>query len=374
MAGPIIILDKSAFQALSYQEHITLDIHFESNLVPPLVYEILGDLSKQFKNGVLPEQKVQELARKFGGSGGVVAFPYDELCVQALHGAEVPMTGQIIPDNWFQAPSGGVLIDLSPLNHAIMRWANGDFNEIDRIFAERWRGLTRSPGFSSVWTAVQRHHIVIPKPNGGEGLDSVVNKLVDDPKFQGDWVEILLELFQLGEAQRGAIRARWAGHGILLRTFAPYSHHCLRVWVALVTAVHHGLLKWDATHLIDIQYLYYAAFCQVFASDDRVHRLLAPILLRENQSFVRGTDLKAALKRERAERDAWPPDVGKRLRWALNDYPIPRADSLLYQLWKKHMAPWRGGPIVPTLNSVEERELALQEARALFAAAGDPIG
>jgi hypothetical protein len=47
---------------------------------------------------------------------------------------------------------------------------------------------------------------------------------------------------------------------------------------------------------------------------------------------------------------------------------------LLYQLWKKHMARWRGGPIVPTLDTVEERELALQEARALFAGAGDPIG
>src|SRR2546425_1528769 len=182
--GPITILDKSAFQALSYNEHITFDIHFELNLVPPLVYEIVGDLSNQFRNGVLPQQKVQELSRKFGGSGGVVAFPYDELCVQSLLGAIVPMTGQIIPDNWFRAPTGLILIDLSPLNHAIMRWAHGDFTEMDRIFAERWRAITRAPGFPSVWKALQRHHIAVPRPEGHEDLLTIVDELANDVKLQ----------------------------------------------------------------------------------------------------------------------------------------------------------------------------------------------
>ena len=44
--GPIVILDKSTFQSLSYREHIFLDKYFYENNTPILCMELLGDLSK----------------------------------------------------------------------------------------------------------------------------------------------------------------------------------------------------------------------------------------------------------------------------------------------------------------------------------------
>lgn len=48
--GPVIILDKSAFQALSQRELQTLNQYFMHNVTPVLVTEVLGNLTKQFKN------------------------------------------------------------------------------------------------------------------------------------------------------------------------------------------------------------------------------------------------------------------------------------------------------------------------------------
>ena len=70
--GPILILDKSAFQMFSAREHLRRSIHFFDNITPILVTEILGDLSKVLDKGQDSAAKVAELAGKFHGSGGPV--------------------------------------------------------------------------------------------------------------------------------------------------------------------------------------------------------------------------------------------------------------------------------------------------------------
>jgi hypothetical protein len=46
---------------------------------------------------------------------------------------------------------------------------------------------------------------------------------------------------------------------------------------------------------LDAHYLFYLPFCHVFASFDRLHRLLAPLFLRPDQRFLSGDDLKREL-------------------------------------------------------------------------------
>ena len=70
--GPVIILDKSAFQSFSRREHLSLHIHFLENPTPILAMELLADLKKPSKDGKSPQQKVQELAEKFGGKWAAI--------------------------------------------------------------------------------------------------------------------------------------------------------------------------------------------------------------------------------------------------------------------------------------------------------------
>jgi hypothetical protein len=44
--GPILIVDKSALQALSHMEVWRLSKHYSPNLPPILIAEILGDVAK----------------------------------------------------------------------------------------------------------------------------------------------------------------------------------------------------------------------------------------------------------------------------------------------------------------------------------------
>lgn len=51
--GPIIILDKSTCQALSRREHFFLHKYSLENLTPILGMELLGDLAKTPRKGIL---------------------------------------------------------------------------------------------------------------------------------------------------------------------------------------------------------------------------------------------------------------------------------------------------------------------------------
>ena len=134
--GPIIILDKSAFQSLSRREHLFLDMHFMENLTPILGLELLSDLRKEEPGSKTAEQKVTELAEKFGGSGPATNVDYQTLCLQSLLANHFPLDGRIIPQasRSVRARDGtrGFIVDLSPLDQAILRWSSGEFEEFER--------------------------------------------------------------------------------------------------------------------------------------------------------------------------------------------------------------------------------------------------
>jgi hypothetical protein len=93
------------------------------------------------------------------------------------------------------------------------------------------------------------------------------------------------------------------------------------------------------------------------------YAFLAPVLKRDDQTFVGGVDLKAMLK---AEADIWESmeeERHARLRWALHS-PYPRQDSSLFHLWRQYMRVVVGGNRVCRLTD-EQRQLALREATAL---------
>lgn len=366
--GPILILDKSAFQMLSARAHLRRSIHFFDNVTPILVTEILGDLSKGLQNGQDPAAKVAELVGKFHGSGGPVNHEASLLAVQSLIGTDVPMTGQVLAQGGRSVDDPelgrGFFVDLTWWNEAILRWSRGEFSDVEKQTSELWRVVTRQPGFSSLWDSIRRHGIILPKVSSIDEFAPTLKDVTTDAGLQDAWFEILLDRFHVTGAEERYIRRRWAADGQPLATFAPYAHHCLKVWVALVMAVHHKLFKWAPTHVVDLQYLNYLPFCQVFSSNDRLHRLLAPVLKCDDQTFLTGDELKTTL---RAEADAWDTleeQRKERLRWALSS-PLPRQDSLLFKTWVRYMNPQPGTNRVCHLDD-EQRRLAVEEAEHMI--------
>jgi hypothetical protein len=71
MPQPVLILDKSAFQAMSRTEQAERLFRYQENITPILLREIHADLAKA-DPGKSPDAVVQILATKFLGSGGVI--------------------------------------------------------------------------------------------------------------------------------------------------------------------------------------------------------------------------------------------------------------------------------------------------------------
>jgi hypothetical protein len=344
--GPIIILDKSAFQALSARESLALNCHFTPNIVPVLVHEVLGDLTKTFRNGAVPMEKVRQLAMKFGGSGHTTNETYRLAVPASLIGEEVPMRGRIIPNQKSMFNGGGaVLIEPSPLNRLIMRLAAGQVTAKEFETSEIWRTTTRGLNFEPLRAFFERRLIVLAKSRTPDELGAAIDPLLNLPAMQRHWIACLAEMFGMLDSFLERVVLRWELLGSPpLRQFAPYAHYVLRVMLMLFVACRDRWLNWDPTHLIDAQYLFYLPFCSVFASDDRVHRLLGPQLLRAaerdaslRQSFVPGKLLKEGLKEIAAFEDSPSSDQ----RPPRGDYPPALENNVICWLWDRHMRPGR---------------------------------
>jgi hypothetical protein len=348
--GPVVILDKSAFQALSWQEHVVLDRYFLENLTPILGFEVVGDLAKTRKTSRSGSDLVADLARKFGGSGPATNYDYRTLCLQSLLGNNVPLDGRIIPQAQTHHRSGsgiGMLVQPSPLNHAILRWSEGEFEDVEREFAKYWRESTRGLELESFAAQLERRSLVIPKADSVEELVDHVDVMLGNSALQNVWLDWILDQLQPEAATRRAVKARWkAIGGVGLKRFSALSHHCLRVLLLLHGATRHDLVSWKATNLLDVQYLYYAPFCQVFVSGDRLHTTLAPAVLRSDQTFIDAAALKADIKRISVWRDGLSQDEIGFLS-TLDPYPPPWPDSVTARAWRDYMVPWEPEPSQP---------------------------
>lgn len=100
------------------------------------------------------------------------------------------------------------------------------------------------------------------------------------------------------------IRYRWLSADTSLQAFAPYTYFCLRAHLMVLVLWRHKLTKNEPNNLVDVQYLYYLPFCGIFASNDSLHRKVAPFLLTKSQEFLWGPELKSRLRNSISERDA----------------------------------------------------------------------
>lgn len=123
-----------------------------------------------------------------------------------------------------------------------------------------------------------------------------------------------------------------------VKDLAPYAASVLKLYLAFVGGLARGFVGPRPSHYVDLQYLFYAPFCMVFASSDRFHRAMWPATSGVN-TFVWGPDLKADLAARVARRKA--QDEGARDAEAkeYGFYPADQDGSVINALWKKYMRP-----------------------------------
>lgn len=368
--GPTLLFDKSAFQLLSRDEHTYVFAHFIRVLPPILALEIVADLEKEAPAGATPEDIVRRLAQKFLGSGPPVHVGHTSLLRDDLMVANIRMEGRPYPVS-VQVPDAGhgegLYIPPTPTNEGIWRWSHGQFEDYEKDIARQWRAAQIEFPADSLIDSLRARGVEVPRVGNIEGLEPQVTSLLDNSELAYLWLDWLVNKTEMTQSARASTYDRWLSARTSLSTFSPYGHYCMAVDLRYIIASRSNLLRVQATDPLDLQYLYYVPFFQVFVSEDTLHVRLAPLGMRPDQDFVKGSDLKADIRERLTESATLDPAARERRAFALGLYPTPRPGSPISMICKKHSAPWNPGIANQAVNiSAEEKVKALEEARQLF--------
>lgn len=331
-----IIIDKSTFQSLSFEELYRLSCYYKHIITPVLTMEILGDLKKEAQEGKTPSsERVKDFANKLFPMETIVNSHYKVIIKGELLGTPASLDGRPHVDikKAVASESGmkGFLINESEEEKSIYKWREGNFTEADHELSALWRMTTTQENLLERLKKSLKSD-ASPKFADFDELDKYVCKVLDEPLIQEFLLINLLENYDIDPSSGVQIFGRWNQIGKpMIKEFAPYAFHCLRVDTLFLFGLTSDLIGTRPTNRVDLEYLYYLPFGHVFTSNDKVHKKLVPLLLREEQKFIVGPDLKQDLKNIVEFLNNLEIDERRKYK---NVPPIIES-SFTFQLWKE---------------------------------------
>ena len=349
MVGPSIIFDKSVLESLNPDEAIWLDQFYLSVITPLFFVETMADLDKQTRSGRKPEDVVGSLAYRTPDLHSKANVHHRSLL-------EGELSGESDVDMKHGRPhiGGGRYVDLggktgayfeaSPEEEAMKRWQEHKFLELERAYAKQWREGLSNIDLEEIYSHYQLRFAEYPNPKTLEEVKKMADDFMDHPN-QEDILKASLGAVGVAPQFIERILVRWRNAGSPpIRKFAPYLTHVTIVDYVFMFGIGADLIgRGRPSHKIDVAYLYYLPFCKIFTSNDRLHKLLAPLFMRPDQTFIPGEDLKADLKKLDAHYFALPPEDLAKGVYFFASRPPDNTDFLTTRMWDKYQSPkWRG--------------------------------
>jgi len=298
-----IVIDKSTFQSLSYDELLRLTYYYKHNITPVLVMEILGDLKKEEKEGNPPSQnRVIDFATKLFPTNTIINMHYTKPLRGELSGeGALEMDGRPLVEmgKSVQTDDGrkGWVVGETKEEKAIYNWRDGKFSQADHDLSNLWRNTTTQEDLLINLKKELKEKGEQIKVTTFEELDALVTETIDKPENQKSLLFDLCKTSDVNALLAYRTMVNWQRSGCpLLKYFVPYAYHILRVNTLFHMGLQCELIGTRPTNKVDLEYLYYLPFCQVFTSNDHLHLKLAPLLLRKDQHFIKGAELKEDLK------------------------------------------------------------------------------
>lgn len=361
--GPTIILDKSALQALSQSEINFLFKHYYVVVPPILPVEILGDLEKTKGIRHLSKDEVTQLSKKLLSMDSVINGNYKALSIAPLLGYDIPMIGQAVVTGGvsLETRNGKKIdyLDQTTETGLLIKWQSGVFSDVEEEFAKQWRDKTKALNLEDYKVKVKALFKKLPKINNFNQLIKYVdNRLLNpNPAIRFLSIGSFMNEMRLPQALQDRVYNRWLEVSMpSFNKFAPYSYYCFRVKMIFEVGLATELISTRSTNLIDLEYLYYLPFCNVFSSGDNLHKNLCPLLLRDDQNFIDRDILKKDLSQLHYEWQNLSDEERKQRAHDYGSYPPMNPESVTYQLWKRHMKPWKPGSGNLLLGKTKEEE------------------
>lgn len=344
--GPIALFDKSFLQSLNVDESVWFDQFFIANISPLFYIETLADLDKEMARGRTAEQVVGDIASKAPELSGAPNVHHQALLLGNLMGQPVSMTNRPLVAGGRPVESGGkkgVNIDISPEAKAFSRWQNGEYQQIERDFAKSWRAHLKSMTFENSAIYAKKLGIDISQCKNYSDAFSAATDIVTKTEKPYDLIEFILTSFGIPrEFHQQLVQKYQFANFPPLDQYAPYAAHVIKVEVFFHICVSRGIISSERpSNKIDIAYLHYLPFCNVFISGDKLHRSTAQLFLKGNQRFVWGPDLKSDLSKINTHFMALPEEVKDKGIISVASKPPVEGEYLTAELWDMMNPNWR---------------------------------
>lgn len=301
--GPVIIFDKSTLQSISIDESVFVQQFFISNIIPLFYVETLGDLDLVYhKSGKPITEVISALAAKVPSLSVSPSVHHSRLIVGNLYGLEVEMDGRIIRDGGVEKVDYegkvGIHYSSTPEAAALRRWHKGEYLDIERLFSKSWRDALSNSTFDNLLGIIKNIVPVKEILSNADQIKLFVERFVK--VTDGELlIYLICEFSGLPEKVYLKSIERWRREKHLnIEKFSSYALFVLKVDLFFYICMYKGVESKDRpSHRIDLAYLYYLPFCDVFVSTDKLHKRLVPHFLRKDQLFVNGSDFKTGLHR-----------------------------------------------------------------------------
>jgi hypothetical protein len=337
--GPIALFDKSFLQSLSVDESVWFDNFFIANVCPIFYAETLADLKKPLKDGRSGEDEVGRIANKFPEKSGSPNAYHVSVCLAELLGEIVPMTGQIMlgsPELIHTSGGAAAVYQVSSEANAFERWGRHEFSEVEHVCARAWRDAIPSLDQAGVAQFVRQLGIKLRTCRSAERAKALATRIVSGGLLRTDPMQFAFALVKPSADQRDRIFEQWRNASCPpLTTFAPYTAHVLTVQFFFCVAVAARVISERPSNRIDMAYLFYSPFCQLFVSSDKLHRNVSPLFLRANQEFVWGPDLKRSLAELNQHYSSLPETTKQAGIMSFAPHPPTDSETLVARLWDR---------------------------------------
>ncbi len=296
--GPVIIFDKSTLQSLSKEEILFAERYYYLNILPILIFEIVSDLSKTGKHD--PEVLTANIASKISPIDSSINVDYREMIVGSLNGQNPPMDGRMIINGGIPLKDStgdiGVYFEEPPEFKAFRSWQKKKFSEFDHEFAKAFRKYKDSfnlqklnenaLGLKNFWKEV-----ISPETAKEAAMHFVQN---NNPDFV---IDSIYRFFNIPISYKTSSMRIWQNKGRPpLNIYCPYALHCFSVAVTLIIGISKNIFSSRSSNIIDVEYIYYLPFCNVFATRDNFQLHIAKLFARDDQFIIAGDDLKNDLQ------------------------------------------------------------------------------
>lgn len=343
-----IILDKSVVYGLNNAEIDLFNRHFFQIVPPILLNEIcadLSDLSKEDEDSRV-KNRIAIHSYRIGGNRGL-CFNNREILGNSLIGNEVPMEGKFFPagEKMVRSTDGsiGTIVETDEEDEIISRWERKDFTEAEKSWAIKWRRIYERPFNHKMYTGnISEAGLNFKVPKDGDELVEIVDSLLHEKRLQSKLLVLLAKEFNMPLDFQKTVLSRWyKEQKPMIKDFAPYAFFCVRANFLLALGLtNHQLLKPNKNDRKndrkDLEYCYYLPHCEIFSSKDNLHKLIVPHLLRQDQSFVDGEELKKDLGKLAENWDKLTQEEKIKYHEERGSAPPENAKSIVFQLWKKH--------------------------------------